>query len=75
VIGLVGSNDGKYASGSVAADGGGGYFYAIKVNGEWKIVADGNGTISCTSLTNYPDYPVALISECYDESAGKTIKR
>lgn len=71
----VSTNDGQYASGTVTAQGGGGYFYAIKVNGEWKIVADGNGTISCASLIPYPDYPSSLIPECYDEKTGTTIKR
>jgi len=69
------TNDGKYASGSATSSGGGGYFFAAKVNGVWKIVADGNGTISCSSLKDYPDFPATLIPECFDETTGKSIKR
>lgn len=74
----VSKNDGTYATGGVKEKGsevGGGYFFAKKVNGEWKIVADGNGTINCASLIPYPDYPSSLIPECYDEKTGTTIKR
>lgn len=72
-------NDGVYAEGSVkgkaANSVGGGYVYAKKVDGVWKIVADGNGMITCASLALYPDYPVSLISECYDEKTGTSVKR
>ncbi len=71
----VSTNDGKYASGTATANGGGGYFYAAKVNGVWEIVADGNGSILCSSLTKYPDYPKTLIPECYDQGTGKVVKR
>ena len=71
----VSTNDGKYASGMVAASGGGGYFFAAKVSNVWEIVADGNGTISCSSLTKYPDFPKNLIPECYDQTTGKPVKR
>jgi hypothetical protein len=69
------TNDGKYASGSVGGGGGGGYVFAAKVNGEWEIVADGNGVILCSGLVKYPDYPRTLIPECYDSTTGKTVKR
>ena len=71
----VSTNNGQYASGSVTESGGGGYFFAAKVNGVWEIVADGNGTISCESLKKYPDFPNTLIPECFDEATGKSIKR
>lgn len=74
----INKNDGTYAAGSVKEKGsmvGGGYFFAKKVNGDWIIVADGNGVITCASLVPYPDYPVSLISECYDEKTSTTIKR
>lgn len=71
----VSTNDGKYASGTASSQGGGGYFYAAKVNGNWEIVADGNGVILCSSLTKYPDFPKSLIPECYDSTTGKTVKR
>jgi len=71
----VSTNDGKYASGGVSAQGGGGYFFAAKVNDKWEIVADGNGTISCSDMAKYPDFPKTLIPECYDSSTQKTVKR
>jgi hypothetical protein len=71
----VSTNDGKYASGTVASQGGGGYFYTEKVNGEWEIVAQGNGMIFCSSLLKYSDYPNTLIPECYDQQTEKTKKR
>lgn len=71
----VSTNDSKYASGGVTGSGGGGYFFAAKVGGVWEIVADGNGVILCSSLTAYADYPATLIPECYDQAAGKTVKR
>ncbi|MDP2637569.1 MAG: hypothetical protein Q8P26_00715 [Candidatus Levybacteria bacterium] len=74
----VSTNDGKYASGTVGSksgQGGGGYFYAIKVNGNWEIVADGNGTISCAQVNKYPDYPKILIPQCWDQTTGKLVKR
>ncbi|OGK63039.1 hypothetical protein A2334_00160 [Candidatus Roizmanbacteria bacterium RIFOXYB2_FULL_38_10] len=75
----ISKNDGTYASGGVrekSSETGGGYFFAIKQEGVWKIVADGNGTISCSSLAPYPSYPISLIPECYDETnGGKVVKR
>jgi len=71
----ISTNDGKYASGTSTAQGGGGYFYAVKDSGIWVIVADGNGIIDCSSLIKYPDYPKILIPECYNTSTNKTVKR
>jgi hypothetical protein len=69
------SNDGTYANGLVQSGGGGGYFFAIKEDLEWKIVADGNGMIDCQLLTEYPDYPTTLIPECYDFQTETSVKR
>ncbi len=71
----VSTNDGKYASGTVTAQGGGGYFYAAKIGDNWEIVADGNGMIMCSSLEKYPDYPKTLIPQCYDQSSEKSVQR
>ncbi len=71
----ISTNDGKYASGTVTNNGGGGYFYAVKDDTNWVIVTDGNGMIECSSLTKYPDYPVTLIPECYDPETEIIIKR
>lgn len=74
----VSKNDGLYATGgvgSITPGPGGGMWFAAKVDGNWQIVWDGNGVISCENLTNYPDYPTTLIPECYDSLTNKTVKR
>lgn len=71
----VSTNDGKYASGTATSQGGGGYFFAIKIGDKWEIVADGNGVISCSSLVKYPDFPLNLIPECWDDKTQKSVKR
>ncbi len=74
----VTSNDGVYAKGGVKekdVEVGGGYWFAKKVGNEWIIVADGNGVILCSSVEKFPDYPVALIPECFDEATNTTKKR
>jgi len=71
----INKNDGTYASGSAGGSGGGGYFYAKKVGEEWKIVADGNGMITCDSLKDYPDYPKTMIPICYDSVKGENVNR
>lgn len=71
----VKTNDGTYASGSVNSDGGGGYFFAAKSNGQWVIVADGNGVIECSSLAQFPNYPTNLIPECFDNTTGQVVQR
>jgi hypothetical protein len=43
--------------------GGGGIFLAAKVNGEWKIVFDGNGQIECKIFKPY-NFPSNMISDC-----------
>ena len=66
---------GSYSSGSASASGGGGIWFAAKVNGAWQLVWDGNGVILCSDLTPYPDFPASLIPECYDDSTNKSVKR
>lgn len=43
--------------------GAGGYFLAAKVNGNWQIVIDGNGQISCQLVNSY-GFPAEMISDC-----------
>lgn len=74
----VSKNDGTYATGSVgpATPGpGGGMFFAKKVNGNWQIVFDGNGIVTCDDLANYSDFPNTLIPQCYDSSSGNMVTR
>jgi len=45
--------------------GEGGNFLAIKTGGEWKIIFDGNGAVSCKSLESY-NFPQDMIKNlCY----------
>lgn len=74
---VISQYSGKYAKGSVRPmqeDIGGGYLFAAKVDGKWKIVADGNGQINCDQLEPYPDIPVTWISACIDGN-NNVVKR
>lgn len=66
---------GNYAKGMANGSGGGGIWFAAKVNGMWKLVWDGNGIIQCSDLTNYPDFPNTLIPECYNMSTQQNVVR
>lgn len=69
---------GKYISGGVVPidmPGGGGYIFATKDDsGNIRIVADGNGSIMCTMLDDYPDFPAFLIPECIDDTGNPIIR-
>ena len=65
----------NYASGAVNGTGGGGMWFAAKVGENWVIVSDGNGTIDCSSLTPYPNFPTDIIPECWNSSTNKLITR
>ena len=64
-----------YASGGATDQGGGGMWFAAKVNGAWKLVWDGNGSILCSDLTAYPNFPSSMIPECWNEQTQKLITR
>ncbi len=67
----VSTVQGKYAKGGASAkDMGGGMWFAAKVNGEWSLVWDGNGIISCRDLSAYPDFPNSMIPQCFDETTN-----
>jgi|GEM_PF-1869159 len=69
---------GKYIGGSVMplTEGvGGGYVFAIKAEGEIKVLADGNGSISCSSFEDYPEFSNYLVPECLDEDTGTLVTR
>jgi hypothetical protein len=55
----VEENTGMHARGLVEN----GYFLAAKVEGEWVIVADGQGAIDCETVSDY-DFPAAMVPEC-----------
>jgi hypothetical protein len=62
--------EGDYAEGAAGEQGGGGMWFAAKVNGDWKLVWDGNGTIACTDLSPYPNFPKDMIPQCWDASGS-----
>lgn len=72
----VSKNDGQFAQGSVrfAGEMGGGWFLAAKTANGWVIVQDGNGVISCQTIAPY-NFPVSIVPECFDDAAGKIVKR
>ena len=56
---VITQNTGTYAKGSVEN----GYFLAVKVDGEWLIVADGQAMPDCELVAQY-DFPPAMVPEC-----------
>ncbi len=66
---------GNYATGDASAQGGGGLWFAAKVNGQWKLVWDGNGNIQCSSLTAYPNFPTSMIPQCWDDKTQNVVTR
>lgn len=52
----------------------GGFFVAVKVGSDWKIIADGNGTIEC-SVLDANNVPASVVSECYDTSTESSKTR
>jgi hypothetical protein len=72
----ISEEDGNYIKGTVNFEGeiGGGWFLAYFEEGEWIIVADGNGTVPCAPVERY-DFPVDMVPECYRESDGTLVER
>ena len=56
---VIQHNNGTHARGGVDN----GYFLAAKVNGQWQIVADGQGALNCQVITQY-NFPPSMIPEC-----------
>ena len=71
----VSKTEGDYASGAASAQAGGGMWYAAKVNGNWKLVWDGNGQINCSDIAPYPLFPKDMIPECWDTTTNKVVTR
>jgi hypothetical protein len=67
--------EGNYAQGGVKETAGGAMWFAVKVNGIWKLAWDGNGTISCSLIDEYPDFPKTMIPECWNEITKKNVIR
>jgi hypothetical protein len=67
--------DGRYAKGSVRDEGSGAIWFAALVDGEWRIVWDGNGNVDCAELEPYADFPASLLPICVNFSDGSTEQR
>ena len=68
----VSENTGKYAKGLVTAKGetvGGGYWLAVKTNGKWTVVFDGQNTPEC-KLVDPPGFPASMVPKCFDASGN-----
>lgn len=65
-----------FAQGTVRFSGemAGGWFLAAEVGGQWLIVDDGNGTISCDKIEPY-NFPTTIVAECWDEATQDIIYR
>lgn len=63
--------DGDYAKGMASEQGGGGIWFAVKENGFWTLVWDGNGIITCDDISPYPGFPTSMIPECWDTATNK----
>lgn len=59
----INQNTGSHARGSVDN----GYFLAVKVNGQWQIVADGQGALDSQVMNQYT-FPASIVPECSDTS-------
>lgn len=67
--------EGEYAKGMAGEQGGGGIWFAARLNGTWTLVWDGNGTIDCNSVSPFPEFPTDMIPECLASGSGKLITR
>jgi len=68
--------EGDYLVGGVSFGGemGGGHVLAAKVDGEWTLVFDGNGTIPCEDV-DAVDFPADLAPECWNEATSESVVR
>jgi hypothetical protein len=66
---------GNFAQGGASGQGGGGMWFAAKVNGSWKLVWDGNGIILCSDIDPYPDFPVSMVPQCYNDKTDTMVTR
>lgn len=67
--------EGEYAKGTASDEGGGGMWFAARLNGKWTLVWDGNGIITCDDVSPFPEFPASMIPECWDTSTEKMVIR
>jgi len=71
---IISKSDGQSAFGSVAIEGEGGWFVAVKNAEGWKIIADGNSTIDCAIVDQY-NVSNQIVEECFDSTSGESVMR
>ncbi len=72
----VNQQQGNFAMGGVkdiTSPVGGGAWLAVKKDGQWKLLFDGNGTVMCDQVEGY-EVPSSMISECFDQATGQMMK-
>lgn len=72
----ISENTGKHAKGLISEKDeqfGGGYWLALKTDGRWTIVYDGQNTPEC-AVVDPSGFPIQMVPECYD-SSGNVITR
>ena len=74
VVVEVTENTGRFATGAVGSGPGGGMFFAAKVDGQWFIAWDGNGSIFCEDIEPY-NFPNTMIPTCFDQQTQQLIDR
>ena len=67
--------EGRSAQGSADEQGGGGMWFATKDSGEWKLVWDGNGIVSCKQMAPFPNFPKDMIPQCFDDATQNMVSR
>lgn len=67
--------EGEYAKGMVTEQGGGGMWFAARLNGFWTLVWDGNGIITCDEISPFPEFPTSMIPECWNSTTNKLVTR
>lgn len=63
-----------FAAGSASEQGGGGLWYAARVNGEWILAWDGNGSIPCAQINKY-NFPSTMIPTCWENLTQSSVNR
>lgn len=66
----ISKSTGKYATGGVSSkdsEVGGGYWLAVKVEGEWIIAFDGQSSPACSKVDLY-EFPTDMVPECFDSN-------
>jgi len=65
----------KVAKGEVTyPEGVGGWWLAVKENGQWQVLAVGSDVVDCAMIEPY-DFPPEMVSSCYDWTNDRVVNR